>query len=32
MSIEDAGLLSPKLKENWVQPMKAKLIAMLQRT
>jgi len=29
--LEDAGLLSPKLKENWVQPMKAKLIAMLQR-
>ena len=29
--LEDAGLLSPKLKENWVQPMKAKLIAMLSR-
>lgn len=29
--LEDAGLLSPKLKENWVRPMKAKLIAMLSR-
>lgn len=27
--LEDAGLLSPKLKENWVRPMKAKLVAML---
>ena len=29
--LEDAGLLSPKLKENWVQPMKQKLIEMLSR-
>ena len=29
--LEDAGLLSPKLKDNWVKPMKAKLIAMLSR-
>ena len=29
--LEDAGLLSPQLKENWVRPMKAKLIAMLQK-
>ncbi len=27
--LEAAGLLSPKLKENWVVPMKRKLIAML---
>lgn len=29
--LEDAGLLAPKLKENWVLPMKARLIAMLNR-
>lgn len=29
--LEDAGLLSPELKANWVQPTKAKLIAMLNR-
>lgn len=29
--LEDAGLLNPQLKENWVKPMKAKLIAMLSR-
>ena len=29
--LEDAGLLSPALKENWVIPMKQKLIAQLQR-
>ena len=29
--LEDAGLLSPKLKENWVVPMKGKLTAMLSR-
>ncbi len=29
--LEDAGLLSPKLKENWVQPMKKKLVEMLSR-
>ena len=27
--LDAAGLLSPKLKENWVVPMKKKLIAML---
>lgn len=27
----DAGLLSPALKENWVIPMKTRLIEMLQR-
>lgn len=31
--LDEAGLLSPKLKENWVRPMKARLIDMLsQRT
>jgi len=30
--IEDAGLLSPQLKQNWVEPMKGKLIAMLSRS
>jgi len=30
--LEDAGLLSPQLKANWVQPMKGKLIAMLSRS
>lgn len=29
--LEQAGLLSSKLKENWVRPMKAKLIDMLTR-
>lgn len=29
--VEAAGLLSPKLKENWVKPMKEKLISMLSR-
>jgi hypothetical protein len=29
--LEDAGLLSPRLKENWVLPMKEKLVAMLSR-
>ena len=29
--LEGAGLLSPRLKENWVIPMKRKLIAMLSR-
>ncbi|HEY0973181.1 MAG TPA: nuclear transport factor 2 family protein [Solimonas sp.] len=29
--LEDAGLLSPTLKQNWVIPMKRKLIGMLQR-
>jgi hypothetical protein len=29
--LDDAGLLSPQLKENWVRPMKAKLIEMLIR-
>ena len=29
--LEDAGLLSPTLKANWVVPMKRKLIAMLER-
>jgi hypothetical protein len=31
--LDEAGLLSPKLKQNWVRPMKARLIDMLsQRT
>ena len=29
--LEDAGLLSPRLKEEWVLPMKAKLVAQLGR-
>lgn len=29
--LDDAGLLSAKLKENWVRPMKARLIGMLSR-
>jgi ketosteroid isomerase-like protein len=29
--LEDAGLLSPQLKENWVLPMKARLEAQLAR-
>lgn len=29
--LEDAGLLSPTLKQNWVIPMKRKLIGMLQQ-
>lgn len=29
--LEEAGLLSPTLKQNWVVPMKRKLIAMLER-
>jgi len=29
--LEAHGLLSPELKRNWVNPMKSKLIAMLQR-
>ncbi len=29
--LEDAGLLSPKLKAEWVVPMKRRLIAMLER-
>ncbi len=29
--LDDAGLLSPTLKSNWVIPMKRKLIAQLQR-
>ncbi|MFK7975404.1 MAG: nuclear transport factor 2 family protein [Halioglobus sp.] len=29
--LEDAGLLSAQLKEEWVQPMKAKLVAQLTR-
>jgi hypothetical protein len=29
--LEDAGLLSPTLKTNWVMPMKRKLIAQLQQ-
>lgn len=29
--LEDAGLLSPQLKENWVIPTKRRLIAMLQK-
>lgn len=29
--LEDSGLLSPELKQNWVIPMKTKLIEMLQK-
>jgi hypothetical protein len=28
--LEDAGLLSPKLKEEWVVPMKRRLMTMLE--
>ena len=28
--LEEAGLLSPKLRQEWVLPMKARLVAMLQ--